>query len=157
MPAQIDFVDDELERLDKIVAADAISDDDALRLMTLPGVSAVTAIALRARSATSPGSRRRGSSSLLGLDPRVGSRAASRPSTASISKQGPGEVRGLLSGRLACCQDRRAAARVPSALGGAPWRNIATRRSRAQLVIIAWHLLSRNENYAFTRPSLYRP
>ncbi len=32
---QIDFGDDELERLDKIVAADALSDDDALRLEVL--------------------------------------------------------------------------------------------------------------------------
>jgi hypothetical protein len=40
---QIDFTSSEIDQLDKILGADAISDVDALRLMTLPGVSLVTA------------------------------------------------------------------------------------------------------------------
>jgi len=155
---QIDFVNDELEQLDKIIAADALSDDDALRLMTLPGVSAVTAIALR--GAIGDITRFRTPRHLvgyLGLDPRVRQSGSEPAKHGKISKQGPGEVRGLLveaawhaartAGPLRAFHQRLAARR------GA---NIATVAVARKLVIIAWHLLSRGENYAFVRPSLYR-
>jgi transposase len=155
---QIDFVDGELARLDKIIAADALTDDDAMRLMTLPGVSAVTAIALR--GAIGDVTRFRTPRQLvayLGLDPRVRQSGSEPAKHGKISKQGPGEVRGLLveaawhaartAGPLRAFHQRIAARR------GA---NIATVAVARKLVIIAWHLLSRGENYAFMRPALYR-
>ncbi len=51
---QIDFTSSEIDQLDKILGADAISDADALRLMTLPGVSLVTAIAAARRDRRHP-------------------------------------------------------------------------------------------------------
>ena len=155
---QIDFVDDELQRLDKLVAADAISDEDALRLMTLPGVSAITAIALL--GAIGDITRFKTPRQLvgyLGLDPRVRQSGSEPAKHGRISKQGPGEVRGLLveaawhaartTGPLRAFHQRLAGRR-----GG----NIATVAAARKLVIIAWHLLSREEDYAFMRPSLYR-
>jgi transposase len=155
---QIDFVDGELAEVDRIIAADALSDDDALRLMTLPGVSAVTAIALRgaigdvARFKTP-----RHLVAYLGLDPRVRQSGSEPAKHGKISKQGPGEVRGLLveaawhaartAGPLRAFHQRIAARR------GA---NIATVAVARKLVIIAWHLLSRDERYAFMRPALFR-
>lgn len=94
---QIDFVDQELGQLDKILAADALSDHDSLRLKTLPGVNAVTATALRGaigdvtRFATP-----RHLVGYLGLDPRVRQSGNEPAKHGRISKQGPGEVRGLL-------------------------------------------------------------
>ena len=74
-----------------------------------------------------------------------------------ISKQGPGEVRGLLveaawhaartAGPLRAFHQR---------LAGRRGANIATVAVARKLVIIAWHLLSRGEKYAFMRPALYR-
>jgi len=155
---QIDFVDDELQRLDKIIAADALSDHDALRLMTLPGVSAVTAIALI--GAIGDVTRFRTPRHLvayLGLDPRVRQSGSEPAKHGKISKQGPGEVRGLLveaawhaartAGPLRAFHQRLAARR------GA---NIATVAVARKLLIIAWHLLARGEKYAFMRPALFR-
>ncbi len=155
---QIDFVEGKLERLDKLVAADAISDNDALRLMTLPGVSAVTAIALLAAIGdVTRFQTPRHLVGYLGLDPRVRQSGNEPAKHGKISKQGPGEVRGLLveaawhaartAGPLRAFHQRLAGRR-----GG----NIATVAVARKLVIIAWHLLSRDENYTFTRPSLYR-
>jgi hypothetical protein len=155
---QIDFVEDELERLDKILAADALSDEDALRLMTLPGVSAITAIALLgALGDVTRFKTPRHLVGYLGLDPRVRQSGSEPAKHGKISKQGPGEVRGLLveaawhaartTGPLRAFHQRVAARR------GA---NIATVAVARKLAIIAWHLLSRGEDYAFMRPSLYR-
>jgi len=155
---QIDFVDDELKRLNKILAADALSDDDAVRLMTLPGVSAVTAVALLgAIGDISRFPTPRHLVGYLGLDPRVRQSGSEPAKHGKISKQGPGEVRGLLveaawhaartTGPLRAFHQRLAARR------GA---NIATVAVARKLVIIAWHLLSRSTNYAFMRPSLHR-
>jgi transposase len=155
---QVDFLDGEIAELDKLLAADALSDADALRLMTLPGVSVVTAIA----SLGAIGDIRRFPTprhlvGYLGLDPRVRQSGSEPAKHGRISKQGPGEVRGLLveaawhaartAGPLRAFHDRIAARR------GA---NIATVAVARKLVIITWHLLSRSENYAFMRPSLYR-
>jgi transposase len=155
---QIDFAEDELERLDKILAADALSDDGALRLMTLPGVSAVTAVALL--GAIGDVSRFRTPRHLVGyfgLDPRVRQSGSEPAKHGKISKQGPGEVRGLLveaawhaartAGPLRAFHQRLAARRGS---------NIATVAVARKLVIVAWHLLSRGEDYAFMRPSLFR-
>ena len=155
---QIDFVDQELAQLDKILAADALSDADSLRLMTLPGINAVTATALRGaigdvKRFPTP----RHLVGYLGLDPRVRQSGSEPAKHGRISKQGPGEVRGLLveaawhaaraAGPLRAFHQRVAARRGV---------NIATVAVARKMVIIAWHLLSKSENYAFMRPSLYR-
>ena len=74
-----------------------------------------------------------------------------------ISKQGPGNSRGLLveaawhaartTGPLRAFHQRIAARR------GA---NVATVAVARKLALIAWHMLSRDEDYAFARPSLVR-
>ena len=51
---QIDFLDEEVARLDHALAELALGSAEMRLLMTLPGVSAITAAALMKRSATSP-------------------------------------------------------------------------------------------------------
>ncbi len=154
---QIDFTEAELAELDKILAADALSDPDAMRLMTLPGVSAVTAIALLAAIGDIGRFKTpRHLVGYLGLDPRVRQSGNEPARHGRISKQGPGDVRGLLVeaawhaartvGPLRAFHSRLAARR------GA---NIATVAVARKLVIITWHVLSRGENYAFMRPALH--
>ncbi|MCA1701615.1 MAG: transposase [Actinobacteria bacterium] len=95
--------------------------------------------------------------SYLGLDPRV-SQSGSEPARhGRISKQGPGETRHVLveaawhatraPGPLRAFHERIAVRR-----GG----NIATVAVARKLTVIAWHMLSRGEDYAFARPSLTR-
>ena len=74
-----------------------------------------------------------------------------------ISKQGPGETRHVLveaawhaartPGPLRAFHERIAARRG---------RNVATVAVARKLAVIAWHMLSRGEDYAFARPSLVR-
>lgn len=154
---QLEFIAGELAQLDRILAADALSDEAALRLMTLPGVGAVTAIGLLGaigdvRRFPTP----RHLVGYLGLDPTVRQSGNEPAKHGRISKQGPGEVRGLLveaawhagrtAGPLRAFHERLADRR-----GG----KIATVAVARKLVIIAWHLLSRGENYAFMRPALH--
>ena len=127
--------------------------------MTLPGVSVVTAIALLGAIGDVTRFRRRGSSSAIsGWIPRVRQSGNEPAKHGKISKQGPGEVRGLLvEAAWQRAADRRAAARLPPARRRATRRaTIATVAVARKLVVIAWHLLSRGEDYAFMRPALYR-
>src|SRR5438045_4506235 len=128
------------------------------RLLTLPGVNFVTAAALLAAIGDIgrlPSARQL--VSYLGLDPRV-SQSGSEPARhGQISKQRPGESRHVLveaawhaaraPGPLRAFHERIAARR-----GG----NIATAAVARKLTVIAWHMLSRGEDYAFARPSLTR-
>lgn len=63
-------------------------------------------------------------------------------------------------GRHGVPDQRAGGPRVPStsyvALQPSTGQNPATVYVARKLVIIAWHLLSRGENYAFMRPALYR-
>lgn len=99
---QLEFINGELAQLDRLLAGDALSDDDALRLMTLPGVGAVTAIGLLAaigdiRRFPTPRHLVR----YLGLDPTVrqSGSTASRPTSAAIDSQA-----GVVAGRSSCGQ-----------------------------------------------------
>jgi transposase len=154
----IGFLDGELALVDKSLAEHALASADMQRLMTLPGVSFVTAAALMAaigditRFPTA-----RHLVAYLGLNPRVRQSGSEPARHGRISKQGPGEARHLLveaawhaartTGPLRAFADRIKAKR------GA---NVATVAVARKLVVIAWHMLSRGEDYAFSRPSLVR-
>jgi transposase len=85
---QVDFLTGEIEQLDRLLGADALSNPDALRLMTLPGVSVVTAIALLAAIGDITRFRRRGTWSLTsGWTRACANRAASRPSTGASASR----------------------------------------------------------------------
>jgi transposase len=155
---QVDFLDQEIALVDRDVARQALDSPEIRRLMTLPGVSAVTATAFMA--AVGDISRFPSPRHLvgyLGLDPRVRQSGSDPARHGRISKQGPGETRGLLveaawhaartTGPLRAFHQRLAARR------GA---NVATVAVARKLALIAWHMLSRGEDYAFARPSLVR-
>src|SRR5205823_3135404 len=153
---QIDFLAREIELVDIEIAKQVLASEDIRRLMTLPGVSGVTATAMLA--AIGDVSRFPTAEHLvgyLGLSPRVQQSGSEPAKHGRISKQGPGPVRGLLveaawhaartTGPLRAFHQRVAARR------GA---NIATVAVARKLVVIAFHMLRRGEEYAFGRPSL---
>jgi transposase len=155
---QIDFLDREIAEVDRELAALALGSVEIRRLITLPGVSFVTAAALMAaigdvtRFATA-----RHLVSYLGLDPRVRQSGSEHARHGRISKQGPGEARHLLveaawhaartTGPLRAFAERIASKR------GVQVAIVAVAR---KLVVIAWHMLTHGEDYAFARPSLVR-
>jgi transposase len=155
---QIEFLDREFALIEKALAAQVLASTEMRRLLTLPGVNFVTAAALLAaigEIGRFPTARQL--VSYLGLDPRV-SQSGSEPARhGRISKQGPGETRHVL------VEAAWHAARAPGPLrafhqrvAARRGRNIATVAVARKLAVIAWHMLSRGEDYAFARPSLTR-
>ena len=126
--------------------------------MTLPGVSFVTAAALMA--AIGDISRFPTARQLVGISRTRPACAPVRLRAARhgrISKQGPGEARHVLvEAAWHAARTHRAAARLRQRIAARRGANIATVAVARKLVVIAWHMLSRGEDYAFARPSLVR-
>jgi transposase len=155
---QIDFLDAEVALLDRSIAEQVLASEDARRLLTLPGVNVISAAALVAAAgdiARFPTPRHL--VSYLGLNPKVRQSGSEPAKHGRISKQGSGEARHALveaawhaarsTGPLRTFWQRTAARR------GA---NVATVAVARKLVVIAWHMLTKSEDYAFARPSLTR-
>ncbi|RDI73195.1 Transposase [Gaiella occulta] len=155
---EIDFLAGEIEQLERTMALAVLGDERMRRLLALPGISGVAACTLLA--AIGDISRFPDAGHLVGyvgLNPRVRQSGSEKPRHGRISKQGPGEVRHVLveaawhamrsPGPLRIFGERVAAKRGS---------NVAVVAVARKLLVIAWHLLSREEDYAFTRPSLVR-
>jgi transposase len=155
---QIAFLDGEIELIERALAEQVLASAEMRRLLTLPGVNFVTAAALLAAVGDIgrfPTARQL--VSYLGLDPRVHQSGSEPARHGRISKQGPGETRHMLveaawhatraPGPLRAFHQRIAARRGS---------NIATVAVARKLAVIAWHMLTRGEDYAFARPSLTR-
>jgi transposase len=155
---QIDFLDAELEVIDRAIAEHALGSPEVRRLMTIPGVDVTTAAALVAaigdiRRFPSP----RQLVSYLGLDPTVRQSGSEPAKHGRISKQGNAAVRAMLveaawqaartSGPL-----RAFAERIRARRGG----QVAAVATARKLVVLVWHLLASGQDYAFARPSLTR-
>ena len=155
---EVDFLDCEVGLIERELAAQGLSSAEIRRLMTVPGVSLVSAAAFMA----AVGDIERFSSpkrlvSYLGLDPRVRQSGEAPARHGHISKQGSAEARHML------CEAAWVLVRTPGPLR-AFYERVRARRG-AQIALVAtarklsvlfWHLLTREEDYAFERPSLTR-
>jgi transposase len=155
---QIDFLDAEIVALDREVARQALAWPDVLRLMSVPGVNVQTAATFMAAI----GDIRRFSTprklvSYLGLDPRVRQSGSGAARHGRISKAGASEPRHMLGevawkvmltpGPLRAFFERIRARRGPQ---------VAATATARKLVVLFWHLLSREQDYAFARPAMTR-
>jgi transposase len=155
---QVDFLDAEVAALDREIARLALQWPQVLRLMTVPGVNVQTAAAFMA----SIGDVRRFSSprklvSYLGLDPRVRQSGNGPARHGRISKAGASEARHMLGevawkvmmtpGPLRAFFERVRARRGPQ---------IAATATARKLTVLFWHMLTREEDYAFGRPAMTR-
>jgi transposase len=155
---EIDFLDSEVGLIERELARQALSSPEIRRLMTVPGVSLVSAASFVA----AVGDVHRFSSpkklvSYLGLDPRVRQSGEGPARHGRISKQGSAEARHML------CEAAWVLIRTPGPLH-AFYERVRARRG-AQIALVAtarklsvlfWHLLTREEDYAFERPSMTR-
>ena len=142
--------------MDADLARVALDDPDIRRLMTVPGVDMAVAVAIQA----TVGDFSRFSSpaklvSYVGLDPKVRQSGGLPATHGRISKQGRAWARGML------VEAAFAASRAPGPLRGFYERvkarrgwQIATVAVARKLVVIAWHLVHDQSDYAFARPSL---
>jgi transposase len=152
----VDFLDNEVCLLDQAIAREALTHDAVLRLMSVPGVSVITASTFIAAI----GDIRRFSSArqlvgYLGLDPRVRQSGQSPARHGRITKQGSAPVRHVLveaawvavraPGPMRAFYERVRARRCPQVAA------VATARKLASLF---WCLLTREQDYAYGQPSL---
>ena len=155
---QIDFVDAEIAILERAIAEHALASSDIRRLMTVPGVSLMTAATfIAAVGSIGRFDEPRRLVSYLGLDPKVRQSGIAPARHGRISKQGASQVRQMLT----------EAAFVAVSTAGpmrAFYERVRVRRG-SQIAIVAvarklavlfWHLLTREQDHAFQRPSLTR-
>ena len=155
---QITFLDQEVQAMDREIAKAALEWPEIQRLMSVPGVNVHTAATFMA----SVGDIRRFSSprrlvSYLGLDPRVRQSGNAPARHGRISKAGAAEARHMLGeaawkvtltpGPLRAFFQRVRARRGPQ---------IAATATSRKLVVLFWHLLTREQDYAFGRPAMTR-
>jgi transposase len=155
---EVDFLDSEVALIERELARVALDCQEIRRLMTVPGVSLVSA----ATFVAVVGDVHRFHSakklvSYMGLDPRVRQSGEAPARHGRISKQGSAEARHML------CEAAWVLIRTPGPLH-AFYERVRARRG-AQIALVAtarklsvlfWHLLTREEDYAFERPSLTR-
>src|SRR3954452_636221 len=152
---QLEFLDGELTRLEREIAERVVDDADVRRLMTIPGVDVITAATLRAVIGDIrrfPDARRL--VGYLGLHPTIRQSGSAPARHGRTSKEGPAAARHVL------VEAAWSAARTPGPLRAFGQR-IAARRGKPvaavavarKLAMLAWHLLTRGEDYAFQRPA----
>lgn len=153
---QVDFLDGEIELIDRRIAGQVVGSAEIRRLLTLPGFGPVAATALMAAIGdVSRFPSPRHLVGYLGLDPKVVQSGSEAARHGRISKRGPGYARHVLV--EAALHARRSTGpmkafgeRVAKRRG----QNVATVAVARKLVVIAWNMLTRGEDYAFARPTL---
>jgi transposase len=155
---QIDFLDCEIAILERAIAEHALASAAIKRLMTVPGVSLMTAATFIA----AVGDIRRFHEprklvGYLGLDPKVRQSGIGAARHGRISKQGASQVRQMLA------EAAFVAVSTPGPMRAFYQRVRARRGSQIAIVAVArklavlfWHLLTREQDYAYQRPSLTR-
>jgi transposase len=155
---QVDFLETEIAALDREIATKALAWPEVLRLMSVPGVNVQTAATFMA----SIGDIRRFPAprklvSYLGLDPRVRQSGSGPARHGHISKAGCSEARHMLGEvawkvMLTPGPLRAFFERVRVRRGS----QVAATATARKLVVLFWHLLTREEDYAFARPAMTR-
>ncbi|MFL5864948.1 MAG: IS110 family transposase [Solirubrobacteraceae bacterium] len=151
-----DMLDSEIELVERSLAEQALARSDVRRLMTIPGVGAITALALVAvigdvTRFPSP----RHLVGYLGLDPRVRQSGEKKARHGHISREGQAHARGLL------VEAAHTAIRTPGPLRAFHARLAARRGTQIalcatarKLAVLAWHLLTHDEDYRFSAPTI---
>ena len=156
--AQIAFCDQQITVIDRQLAQFAVASADAKRLMTIPGIgvaSAVTLIAAIGEITRFEDPRKL--VGYLGLDPKVRQSGDAPARGGKISKRGNAQARSVL------VEAAWAAMRTPGPLRAFGQRvaarsggQVAAVAVARKIAVLAWHLLTRGEDYAFAKPSLVR-
>jgi transposase len=153
---QIDFLDQEIAEVDRALAEAAVDSEQMRRLMSVPGVNLHTAATFMACVGDIGRFKDpRKLVSYLGLDPKVRQSGSEPVRYGHISKEGASEARHML------CEAAWVVVRYPSPLRAFGQRiaarrgaGIATVAVARKLVVLFWHLLTKQEDYAFQRASL---
>jgi transposase len=152
----VEFLDQEIAAVERLIAREALRSAEVRRLMTVPGVNVICAATFLA--AIGDIRRFRGPRRLvayLGLDPRV------RQSGTEPARSGRISKRGSASTRWALVEAAWSVVHQPGPLR-AFYQRVRARRghgkavvaSARKLTVLFWCLLARGEDYAHQQPSL---
>jgi transposase len=154
---EIDRLGEDLKIVERDLAQAAIGSEPVKRLMTIPGIDMIVAEGLMAAI----GDPTRFSCpqklvSYLGLNPSVHQSGPGPAHHGRITKQGRGHARGML------VEAAWAAARSPGPqrafflrVRAKRGQHIAAVAVARKLAVIAWHVLTKRQNYAWARPALH--
>ena len=153
---QIEFLDQEITAVERLIAQEALGSGEIRRLMTVPGVNVIVGATFLAaigdiRRFESP----RKLVGYLGLDPRVRQSGSGPATHGHISKEGS------VRARHALVEASWTAVRQPGPLH-AFYQRVRARRGHSVAIVAAarklaclfWCLLTRQEDYAYQQPSL---
>jgi transposase len=153
---QIEFLDREVEAVERLIATEALDWPEIGRLMTVPGVNVICA----ATFCAAVGDIRRFPSArkltgYLGLDPKVSQSGSAPAAHGRISKQGS------MRARHALVEASWSTVRQPGPIR-AFYERIRARRGHQVAIVAAarklaclfWCLLTREQDYAYAQPSL---
>ena len=149
---RIDELDEKIDGLDRDIRASAREDEETARLMTIPGIGPVTAMAIQAFAPPMESFRRgRDFSAWLGLVPRQHT-TGGKPRLGRISKMGQRDLRRLLvTGATAVVQHASRRGAITD-----PWLAGMLARKPKKLVAVAlankmartvWALATKKETY----------
>lgn len=153
---ELDRLGEDLAELDRAIAEDALEDQNIRRLLTITGVNLTVAVGLMAAI----GDIARFSSSqklvsYFGLNPRVRQSGLGAAHHGRISKAGRSHARAML------VEAAWAAAKAPGPLRAFFIRIRAKRGHQIAAVAVArklaalcWHMLTKQQDYEWARPSL---
>ena len=153
---EIDRLAEDLAALDGDIARDTVEDPAVQRLLTIAGVNAIVASGIVA--AIGDVSRFKEPQKLVsyfGLNPRVRQSGLGLAQYGRISKHGRAHARGLL------VEAAWAAAKAPGPLRAFFLRirnrrghQVAAVATARKLAVLVWHLLTKEQDYLWLRPSL---
>jgi transposase len=153
----LDRLAEDLRTVERDIAQRVLGDDRVKRLMTIPGVDLLVAVGLAA--AIGDVARFADPQKLVayvGLNPSVRQSGDGPAHHGRIAKQGRGHARGML------VEAAWAAARSPGPLrafflriSARRGQNVAVVATARKLAVLIWHLLRKNEDYAWVRPGLH--
>lgn len=143
--------------IERDLARSALADEGVKRLMTVPGIDIVVALALTAAiGEVTRFDEPQKLVSYLGLNPSVRQSGPGPAQHGRITQQGRGHARGML------VEAAWAAAHAPGPLRAFFLRvrarrgqHVAAVATARKLAVVIWHLLSKGESYVWARPSLH--
>lgn len=153
---ELDRLGEDLAALDREIAKDALDDIDIQRLLTITGVNVTVAVGVMAAIGTIDRfDCARKLVSYFGLNPRVRQSGNGSARHGRISKAGRSHARAILT------EAAWAAAKSPGPLRSFFLRvkakrghQIAAVATARKLAVIIWHMLAKQEEYTWKRPSL---
>jgi len=153
---ELDRLGEDLREIDKVLCGSVLHDEQMKRLLTITGVNSVVAVALLAAI----GDIARFASpqklvSYFGLNPRIRQSGLAPAQHGHISKIGRAHARGMLVEAAWSAANSTGPLRAFFLrVRGKRGHQIAAVATARKLAVIVWHVLSGQEDFAWSRPAL---